>query len=69
MIRNDKEMEVTQERIVYFQRLLAQLRVTARPEEFASVASGYRAEIQRMQDEILEYLSRHESEPVSLEAA
>lgn len=69
MIRNDQEMEVTQERIVYFQRLLAQLRVTARPEEFALVASGYRAEIQRMQDEILEYLTRHVSEPVSLEAA
>jgi hypothetical protein len=69
MIRNDQEMEVTQERILYFQRLLAQLRVTARPEEFASVASGYRAEIQRMQDEILEYLTRHVSESVSLEAA
>jgi hypothetical protein len=69
MIRNDQEMEVTQERILYFQRLLAQLRVTARPEEFALVASGYRAEIQRMQDEILEYLTRHASEPVSLEAA
>ena len=69
MIRNDQEMEVTQERIVYFQRLLAQLRVTARPEEFALVASGYRAEIQRMQDEILEYLTRHASESVSREAA
>jgi hypothetical protein len=44
MIQNDQELEVTQERIVYFQRLLAQLRVTARPEEFPAVASGYKAE-------------------------
>lgn len=47
-------MEVTHERIVYFQRLLAQLRVTAKPEEFKAVASGYRAEIQCMQKEILD---------------
>jgi hypothetical protein len=56
MIDNDQELEATQERIAYFYRLLAQLRVTARPEEFSAVASGYRAEIARMQDEALEYL-------------
>jgi len=61
MIHNDQEMEVTHERIAYFQRLLAQLRVTARPEEFAAVTSGYRAEIHRMQKEILEYLTQHVS--------
>jgi hypothetical protein len=64
MIHNDQEMEVTQERIMYFQRLLAQLRVTATPEEFPMVASGYRAEIERMQKEILDYLMQHASEPV-----
>ena len=62
MIRNDQELEVTQERIAYFQRLLAQLRVTATPEEFPAVMSGYRAEIERMQAEVLEYLTRHASE-------
>jgi len=56
------EMEVTHERIAYFQRLLAQLRVTARPEEFSAVTSGYRAEIHRMQKEILDYLTQHMSE-------
>jgi len=61
MIHNDQEMEVTHERIAYFQRLLAQLRVTARPEEFSAVTSGYRAEIQRMQKEIFEYLTQHVS--------
>ena len=48
MINNNKEFEVTQERIAYFQRLLAQLRVTSIPEEFPAVASGYRAEIEKM---------------------
>lgn len=69
MIHNDQELEAMQERIAYFYRLLSQLRVTARPEEFPSVASGYRAEIARMQDEVLEYLTRHASEPTPAEAA
>lgn len=64
MIQNDQELEGTQDRIAYFQRLLAQLRVTATPEEFPFVASGYRAEIERMQAEVLDYLTRHVSEPM-----
>ena len=63
MIANDKELEGTQQRIAYFERLLAQMRVTARPEEFPAVASGYRAEIEKMTAEVLEYLTRHASEP------
>jgi hypothetical protein len=58
MIRDDEELAVTQERIAYFVRLLAQLRVTARPEEFPLVASGYRAELERMQRDLLDYLTR-----------
>jgi len=69
MIRNDQELEATQERINYFYRLLAQLRVTARPDEFPAVASGYRAEIARMQEEVLDYLTRHSSETTPAEAA
>jgi hypothetical protein len=61
MIHNDQELAVTQDRIGYFQRLLAELQVTARPEEFPAVASGYRSEIVRMQDEVLAYLTRHAS--------
>lgn len=64
MIQNDQELVATQERIAYFQRLLAQLRITATPEEFSTVASGYRAEVIRMQDEVLSYLTRHASEPM-----
>jgi len=69
MIHNDQELEVTQEHIAYFQRLLAQLRVTATPEEFPAVASGYRDEISRMQEEVLDYLTRHATEPTPAEAA
>jgi len=34
MIHNGRELEATQERIAYFQRLLAQLRISATAEEF-----------------------------------
>ncbi len=69
MIRNDEELKVTQERIAYFQNLLAQFRVTAKPEEFPYVASGYRCEIEKMQAEVLDYLTRHSTEPTPAEAA
>jgi hypothetical protein len=69
MIHNDQELQAMQERIAYFQRLLAQLRVTATPAEFPLVASGYRAEVVRMQDEVLVYLTRHASEPVPAEVS
>ena len=67
MIHNDQELAVTQERIAYFQRVLAQLRVTASPEEFPAVASSYRVEIVRMQDEVLAYLTRYASVPTPVE--
>jgi hypothetical protein len=65
MIRDDNELAVMQERIAYFLRLLAQLRVTSRPDEFPLVASGYRAEVERMQQEELDYLSRHTSQTIA----
>lgn len=61
MIPNDRELEITKSRTEYFQSLLSQLRVTARPEEFPAVASGYRAEVEKMQREVLNYLGRHAS--------
>ncbi|HED04603.1 MAG TPA: hypothetical protein ENI60_07565 [Candidatus Fraserbacteria bacterium] len=68
MIVNDRQLQVTQERIAQFQRWLAQIRQTARPGEFEAVAGGYRLEIERMQAEVLEYLLRplsteHEEQP------
>ena len=66
MIQNDLELSVAQERIAYLERLLAQLRVSAQPHEFPAVASGYRAEVERMQREVLNYLTRHASDPVTV---
>jgi hypothetical protein len=66
MIQNDTELKTSQQRIAYFQDLLLQLRVKATPEEFSLVSSGYRAEIEKMQGEVLEYLTRHVSEPIQV---
>ena len=64
MIHSDKELKASQQRIAYFQNLLLQLRVKATPEEFSLVSSGYRSEIEKMQEEVLEYLTRHACEPI-----
>jgi hypothetical protein len=58
MIQNDEELGATQDRISYFLRLLSQLRVSAKPEEFPLVAGGYRAEVELMQREVLDYLTQ-----------
>ena len=64
MIANDKELNGTRDRIAHFEDLLAQMRVAARPDLFPKMASGYRAEIEKMQREILDYLTRHATETV-----
>jgi len=56
MIRNDQELAVMRERLAKVERLLETLHKTARPEEWHSLSSGYRLEIERMQGEILDYL-------------
>jgi hypothetical protein len=64
MVANDDELKGTRARIAYFEDLLAQMRVTASAELFPSMASGYRAEIEKMQREVLDYLTRHVSQPL-----
>ena len=56
MIRNDEELAAARQRVAKFERLLEELRKTARPEEWREMSSGYRLEIERMQREILDYL-------------
>lgn len=58
MIQNEQELAVTRDRISYFLDLLARLRVSSRPEELPLVTSGYRAEVERMQREMLDYLTQ-----------
>jgi hypothetical protein len=65
----DEELKGTRARIAYFGDLLALMRVAARPELFPSMANGYRAEIEKMQREVLEYLTRHVSQPMPAEVA
>lgn len=59
MIANDKQLAVTRERIALFEQMLEELRkTTERPEDWPALSSGYLAEIERMQREILNYLAR-----------
>ena len=62
MIAKATELKGTQERIVYFQDLLSKMRLTAPAETFPLMAGGYRAEIERMQAEVLDYLTRPASQ-------
>ena len=58
MIQTDQELHVTRERIVYLLDLLARLKVNSRPEELHLVSSGYRAEVERLKREVLDYLTQ-----------
>jgi hypothetical protein len=58
MIQSDQELKVTRERVAYLLDLLARLRISCRPEELGLVTSGYRAEVERMQREMLDYLTQ-----------
>ena len=58
MIRTDQELAVTRERVAKLERMLEDLRATARPAEWPAVSSGFRLEIERKQAEILDYLVR-----------
>jgi len=70
MIANDLELQATQERIVLFYQIVANMRTKARtPEEYRLYSNSYLAEIEKMNAEVLAYLKRHPSEPASTEAA
>ena len=57
MIANDTELRVTQERIAFFSRLLANMRAQARSaEEYQRYSNSYLAEIEKMNGEVMSYL-------------
>ena len=63
MIANDNELNVTIERIGRFTMQLSHLRKTeTNPDNYHAEASGFLAEIDRMQLEVREYLSTHPGE-------
>jgi hypothetical protein len=58
MIKDDRELEATLERIRHFQAQVRRLReVETNPTNYRLSASGFMAEIDRMQLEVREYLS------------
>ncbi len=64
MIKNDHELEVTQERILHFERQVAQIRRTeTNSENYLMSAGGLLAEIDRMNLGIRDYLWSHPAEP------
>jgi hypothetical protein len=66
MISTDQEMEATLERIRRFQAQVAQLRkAETNPVNYRLSASGFLAEIDRMQLEVREYLSLHPTEQLA----
>ncbi len=66
MIANDQELQVTLERIAKFQRQVSVLRASeTNPANYHASASGFLAEIDRMQLEARECLSLHPAELAS----
>jgi hypothetical protein len=63
MLLNDQELNETLDRIRRFQaQLLHWRRVETNPANYHASASGFLAEIDRMQLEVREYLSLHPAE-------
>ncbi len=57
MIKNDEELRATQNRITTLQEVLLSLRKKEKPSNYLLMSKGYLMEINKMQAEILEYLS------------
>jgi len=67
MIANDQELTTTLERIRRLQAQVAHLRTTeTNPVNYRLAASGFLAEVDRMQLQVREYLSLH---PADLKAS
>ena len=65
MIQNNQELKATLARIRHFQKIVERLReVETNPQNYRLSAGGFLAEIDRMNLEVREYLSRHPSELV-----
>ncbi|MEW6128516.1 MAG: hypothetical protein AB1757_15860 [Acidobacteriota bacterium] len=62
MIANDIELQATQERIAFFYKTVANMRLKATPEEYRLFSSSYLAEIDKMHAEVMEYLKKHPGE-------
>ena len=69
MIANDRELNVTLDRIAKFQQQVAAIRNhETNPENYHASVSGFLAEIDRMQLAVREYLSLHPAELAQADA-
>lgn len=60
MVADDGQLQVTLDRIAWFQRQVVGLRrAEANPANYRAASAGFLAEIDRMQRDVREYLSRH----------
>ena len=66
MIRNDRELQAAQAQIAHMHRALAEMRRTAPADEFRLVARSTRSLVERMQRDILDYLTKYEGHVKSL---
>jgi hypothetical protein len=67
MIANDEQLNVTLERISWFQKQVVHLRKTeTNPTNYHAAVSGFLAEIDRMQLEVREYFSFLPAEKVAV---
>lgn len=67
MIANDQELQVMLKRIARFQEQAVHLhKVESNPANYHAAASGFLAEIDRMQLEVREYLSTYPAELESI---
>jgi hypothetical protein len=58
VIQNDTEFQATQYRLAQFEKVVRGLRDDLSPKAFADCVQGYMLEIQRMREDIDEYLLR-----------
>lgn len=65
MISNDEQLQTAQEAVRNLQQVLLGARKTHSPTEYKMMAEPILLEIQQRQQEILEYLIRHEAEAVA----
>jgi hypothetical protein len=65
MIADDQQLQVTLDRIAWFQQQVVTLRRTeANPANYRAASAGFLAEVDRMQREVREYLSLHPADAV-----
>jgi hypothetical protein len=57
MIRNDRELTAAQAQIAHLQRVLQQMRLTVSGDEFQLLVRSSRPMIERIQRDVLDYLS------------